>query len=101
MDFHITGCADFVCKNCQGAYSYDAEKLNFCTDPNADTGVDEYSKYLSELKTYCKNCASELSISFDVWEHPAGIVNYVAYSERGIKSLSYEFDIVYFVESEE
>lgn len=64
----------YICDHCSQQKSVDTAmlKLDFelvKTAPEAET------RYLAETDFTCGHCGSRIGVSFEVWEHPAGIIS--------------------------
>jgi hypothetical protein len=96
MSTKIIGNVSFVCTACRHPHAIDSAALKFTEDTSPEAEEDEYIRYVSSLEKLCQSCGKPVSVQFDVWELPEGVVNYSYYSEVGLGEIQCEFNLEYF-----
>lgn len=101
MNTGIRGSADFSCSQCGKRYSLHGGNLEFYAESGSERGMGDETQYVSDFGMQCSNCGNPISIKFEVWEYPVGVVNYISHSETGASDVDCEFDITYYPDSDD
>jgi hypothetical protein len=100
MNVTINGYVSFTCSTCHQPHSIDSKAFRFEEDTSPETADEDYIRYLSHIDSLCPSCSNNVFIEFDVWEHPAAVVNYCYYSVKGASDIQCEFNIEHYFDDE-
>lgn len=95
MTVKVTGTATFSCSKCGQQYTLKADQLDFQPESSSERGMGKETQHVSEHEDYCNSCGQPMSIRFELWEYPVGVVNYSTHSESGASSVRNEFHLTY------
>lgn len=95
MTVKVTGAATFSCSKCVHQYDVEAEQLDFQPESSSERGMGTETQHVSEYEEHCRSCGQPISIRFEVWEYPVGVLNHSKHSESGASSVRSEFQLTH------
>jgi len=93
MSDGIIAEATYVCSSCGHEHYLRKGEIAFEAESSSERGMGEECHYAAYFDLPCDNCNQDINLTFDVWEYPAGIINYTNHEASGAEVLSADFDI--------
>lgn len=90
----ITGKASFTCKKCGTVYSLKGDDFDFNAESGSERGMGNETQYISEHEFECAVCKQKITLTFEVWEYPVGVINYTTHTASGASKVKSEFHFV-------
>lgn len=93
MSYQIVGSATYKCTKCGAKHYLQRADFKFDAQSGSERQMGAETQYVVEIEEPCHNCDQDIRLEFEVWEYPAGIINYTNKQSEGAEILDSSFEI--------
>lgn len=93
MSDGILGKAVYRCDKCNVKHYLNNDDFDFQVESSDMRSMGEEKQYVAEFSENCHQCNNEISLRFEAWEYPVGILNSTNETAKGAEILESEIDI--------
>lgn len=93
MSDGILGKAVYRCDKCNVKHYLNNDDFDFQVESSDMRSMGEENQYVAEFSENCHLCNNEISLRFEAWEYPVGILNSTSETAKGAEILESKIDI--------
>lgn len=93
MSEGILGKAIYRCNQCNVKHYLNNDDFDFQIESCDIRNMGEENQYVAEFSENCHQCNNEISLRFEAWEYPVGILNSTNETATGAEILESDIDI--------
>lgn len=93
MSDGILGNATYKCSECGAKHYLQNDNFIFEPESGSERSMGQEIQYVAEFDEPCHKCSHDINLKFEVWEYPAGIINFTNEEATGAEIIDSDFEI--------